>query len=282
VSAWGNLTEAGRSWAAQLQAWAIPDEILAQAPESPWHHDPASFAVDGSVDRDSIANRVAREVLPPTGGTVLDVGCGGGRSSVGLVPPAVQIVGVDEHQAMLEQFAAAVEATGAQHLEIRGRWPVVVTEPDPAQPVVPVVDVVVSHHVLYNVPDIERFLVALTEQARLAVVVELTTRHPQSAMNEAWRHVWGLERPSGPTDADLVDVLRALGIEPEVWHSPKPALARHLDDPDALVRSTRRRLCLPADRDDELRAWLADHPPAWPDTVATVRWPGDAPDGAGA
>lgn len=41
-------------------------------------------------------------------------------------------------------------------------------------------------------------------------------------------------------------------------------------------RRPRQRLCLPADRDDELASWLADHPPSFADTVATIRWPGEA------
>lgn len=170
---------------------------------------------------------------------------------------------------MLERFAAACTEAGVTHTEIAGRWPDVAPDVPPA-------DVVVCHHVLYNVSDIEAFLLALTDHARLAVVVEIPTRHPQSAWSEAWRHFWGIERPSGPTDVDLVAVLRTLGLDAEVWHSPRPPLARLMDDPAALVVSSRRRLCLGAERDPELTAWLAEHPPHWTDTVVTLRWPGSA------
>lgn len=264
-----NSTPAGQAWADQLAGWGLPDEILAQASESPWAHDPAHFAVDDTLTRDSTSARAAREVLPPSGGWVLDVGCGGGRSSMALVPPAAHLLGVDENPRMLERFAAACDEAGVTHAEILGRWPDVAPDVPPA-------DVVVCHHVLYNVADVEAFLLALTDHAHLAVVVEIPTRHPQSAWNEAWEHFWGLVRPSGPTDADAVAVLRALGIDAEVWHSPRPPLSRLMDDPAALVASSRRRLCLGADRDEELAAWLAEHPPHWTDTVATLRWPGAA------
>ena len=47
-------------------------------------------------------------------------------------------------------------------------------------------------------------------------------------------------------------------------------------DPDVFVPTTRRRLCLPADRDEEIAEWLAEHPPPFVDRVASVRWPGTA------
>jgi SAM-dependent methyltransferase len=254
-------------WAELLAEWAVPTDVLAQAPVSPWVHDVSTFAVDDTLDRDTESAIAAREVLPPTGGTVLDVGCGGGRSSLVLVPPATELVGVDQNPAMLEAFTDAARRAGVARRAIEGRWPDVA-------PLTPVADVVVCHHVLYNVADIAPFVLALTEHARLAVVVEMTTRHPMSAWSAAWRHVWGIERPSGPTDADLVAVLRELGLDPEVWRGPRASLSRHASDPASLVPAARRRLCLSEDRDDELAAYLAEHPPDWPDTVATIRWPG--------
>jgi 2-polyprenyl-3-methyl-5-hydroxy-6-metoxy-1,4-benzoquinol methylase len=90
------LTEPGQRWAEQLLAWAIPDEIVAQAEVPPWSHDPKTFAVDGTLDPTNPIFELARELLPLEGGTVMDVGCGGGRSSLPLVPRATRIVGVDE------------------------------------------------------------------------------------------------------------------------------------------------------------------------------------------
>jgi SAM-dependent methyltransferase len=260
---------AARRWAEQLASWSIPDEILRHAPESPWSHDPAVFAADGTLPFDSTSSKVAREVLPSSLGTVLDVGCGGGRASLSLVPPAELVIGVDANPAMLESFTAAALRAGVLSTAIEGRWPDV-CEQGPF----PVVDVALCHHVLYNVVDLAPFLGALTAHARLAVVIEITDRHPQTAWNEAWRHFWGIERPAGPTGDDLVAVVRELGWDPEVWRGPKPPMGSGAGDPARAVSSARRRLCLPPVRDGEIADWLAEHPPRWTDVAVTLRWPG--------
>ena len=54
------ITEAAARWAERLERWAIPEEILAQAPESPWQHDTATFVVDDTLDRNAAAAEIAR------------------------------------------------------------------------------------------------------------------------------------------------------------------------------------------------------------------------------
>lgn len=271
------LTEAGRRWAEQLASWAIPDDIVRQAEVPPWAHDPKTFAVDETLDPSSPVFELARELLPAAGGTVLDVGCGGGRSSIALAPRATTIVGVDESERMLARFAQAADEAGVAHREIVGRWPDVYIAAEmsgESHPLGCPYDVVVCHHVFYNVPDLEPFVVALTAAARLGVVVVMPKRHPQSAWNEGWRHFWSIERPSGPTHLDAVDVLHQLGITPEVFEIPRPAMSRHADDPASLVESARRRLCLPASRDAEIEEWLRANPPDFMREVVVLRWPG--------
>ena len=263
------ITQAAARWAERLERWAIPEEILAQAPVSPWQHDTEMFVVDDTLDRNARAVEIARAVLPASGGSVLDVGCGGGRAAMSLVPPAEWVIGVDQSPSMLAEFARAASAAGARSMIVEGRWPDVAI-------VTPVADVVVCHHVAYNVADIEPFLLALTAHARLAVVLVLPPRHPLSAWNGAWRHFWGLERPTEPAAADLAEVLAGLGLDAERWDVPRPSLARATADTASRVRSARRRLCLTEDRDDELAAYLDDHEPQWSDTNVVFRWPGSA------
>jgi SAM-dependent methyltransferase len=267
----GTITAAGARWADRLARWAIPDAILAQAPVSPWQHDTAMFAVDDTLDRRARAAEIARSVLPARGGSVLDVGCGGGRAAMSLVPPAEEVIGVDQSPAMLAEFARAAGVAGVRSTTVEGRWPDVAD-------VTPVADVVVCHHVAYNVADIEPFLLALTDHARLAVVLVLPPRHPLSAWNDAWRFFWGLERPTEPTADDLAEVLAGLGLDAERWEVPRPALARATADPSSSVASARRRLCLTEDRDAEIAAYLAAHEPDWSATNVVFRWPGSAGD----
>jgi len=260
---------AAELWADQLAGWGLPQEIVDQAPESPWFHDVARFSVDDTLDRDGTSARWAREVLPPAGGTVLDVGCGGGRSSLPLVPPATELIGVDTHQEMLDRFVAAAASAGVARRTVLGAWPDVA-------PQTPFADVVVCHHVLFNVVDVVPFVAALTDHARLAVVVEVPVAHPMSAWSPAWKHFWDLDRPNGPTSHGLLDVLRELGLDPEHATGPRRPLSRAAADPTTFVPIARRRLCLTADRDEELAAWLAEHPIGWVDEVTTIRWPGTA------
>jgi SAM-dependent methyltransferase len=263
---------AAARWADRLAGWAIPETILEQAPVPPWGHDPRRFAVDDTLDRDGVSARWARQVLPPAGGTVLDVGCGGGRAALALVPPASEVIGVDSRGAMLDEFVAAAAAAGVARRTVHGEWPEIADR-------VPVADVVVCHHVLYDVADIVPFVLALTGRARLAVVLELTTVHPMSAWAAGWKHFWGLDRPDGPTATDAIAVLDELGLEPEHAVSRRGRVPHFAADPANVVATARRRLCLGDDRQADLTEWLATHPPAWPESVVTIRWPGAEPSG---
>ena len=74
-------------WAHDLAAWRIPDEILATAPRSPWIHPVELFRAPDEPVPDSPSHARARERLN-VGGTLLDVGSGGGRAAFAVAPPA--------------------------------------------------------------------------------------------------------------------------------------------------------------------------------------------------
>jgi SAM-dependent methyltransferase len=259
------VDEAAARWADALAAWAIPEEILAAASEDPWALPARDFSV-GDRPMDSPSTSLERELLP-VGGLVLDVGCGGGRASLALAPPVGAVIGVDQQPEMLAELKKAATARGLAVTTVLGRWPDVA-------PTVPAADLVVCHHVVYNAPDLVPFVQALTDHAGTAVVVELTARHPQAAWREAWRHFWGLERPVGPQADDFVAVVEALGWKPEVSRRPRTDTDDPFADPARAVRTTRRRLCLPAERDPEIATFLAAHPLPWPRDVVTVHWSG--------
>ncbi len=258
--------DASARWADQLEAWAIPEAILAAAPESPWGFSPAMFsqAADRALaDTESTpSRRRAMEALPP-GGSVLDVGAGGGAASLPLAPPARLLVAVDESQAMLDVFAKGAERCKVQHKEILGRWPKVATD-------TPKVDVVVCHHVLYNVGDLAPFLMALNGHAKLRVVVEMTKRHPQSDLNPLWKTIHGIDRPTRPTAMDAVAVVAALGYDVHVERFSGPSLW-HNAPRDEQMTFARRRLCAGPEYDAEIGAYL-DRTDDERRTLVTMWW----------
>jgi SAM-dependent methyltransferase len=266
-------------WREQLDGWAIPSEILAAAPESPWGFPVGLFrsrARRAGSGPPTPSNTEAAHHLPGGGG-VLDVGAGGGAASLPLAGVAGRLVGVDESPEMVAAFLAAAGTAGVAAEGVEGRWPEVADQVAPA-------DVVVCRHVLYNVADLAPFAAALTGHARRRVVCELTERHPLAGLGPLWRRFWDLERPAGPGADDAVAALRALGLDVDRtdWEQPERF---GFDDFDELVAFTRRRLCLPPARDGEVagalleegtrqvgRVWVSGQPRR----VTTLSWPGSA------
>ena len=257
---------AAEEWAGALASWAIPPEILAAAPEDPWAWPVSSFvrATAHAMARDTPSARRGREAVPE-GGTVLDVGCGAGAASLPLCPPAAVVVGVDRDDEMLAAFAEQASARGVEHREISGPWPGVMDAVSAA-------DVVVCHHVLYNIGDLEPFVTAMADRARNRFVIEMTAEHPRAWSAPIWRALHGIERPTRPTAEDAIEVLAELGVAVHVerWVSemdPTPSAE--------LVPMVRRALCLPAARDPDVAKALAEHPP--PSSRAHVTLWADVP-----
>jgi 2-polyprenyl-3-methyl-5-hydroxy-6-metoxy-1,4-benzoquinol methylase len=268
--------ESARRWREDLESWAIPPEILAAAPETPWGCPPGLFAraaeeamrTDGALTVDRRRSPSVLRALDalPEGGSILDVGAGGGAASLPLCPPAAAVTAVDQNPDMLAAFAGLAARQGVDHREVEGRWPDVAGEVDP-------VDVVVCHHVLYNVGDIVPFVVALTGHARRRVVVEITAAHPQATLNPLWEYFHRTARPTRPTAEDAAAVLCDLGLDVGVERFDAPPRWNHEHDRAELVAFTRRRLCLPPGRDGEVDALL---PPVAPRPHVTIWWPGAA------
>jgi SAM-dependent methyltransferase len=254
---------AAGDWARALAGWAIPSEILAAAPEPPWTLPPELFdRAARPRPADDPSSDEARAALVP-GGTVLDVGCGGGGAGLALVPPASRVVGVDESAAMLARFARAARSLGVDHSEVHGTWPDV-------EPLAGRADVVVCHHVAYNVPDIGPFLAALIRRATRRVVIEVTAHHPAADLSPLWERFWGLRRPDEPRADLLIEVLRQAGFAPRIERRrrPRSSPADHLGEA-GYVSFVRRRLCLPAQRDPEVAEALAELPDE-PSEIVTI------------
>jgi SAM-dependent methyltransferase len=257
--------DANQRWAEMLAGWAIPEPLMASAPERPYFFDPAVFtaAADAAVRRhdDTPSDRVAR-VAVGTSGHVLDVGVGGGAASLRL--GAARITGVDPSEALLDAFSSRAEGLGIAPVSIRGTWPEVA-------PRAPGADVVVCHHVVYNVADLAPFASALTEHATSRVVVELTAVHPMAWLAPYWEALHGIDQSDRPVADDAVAVLEELGLpmRREDWSRPIQMIGEAGDD---RLRRIARRLCLRPDRLDELRQLLDEVPPPTDREVVTLWW----------
>ncbi len=244
---------AAERWAADLRSWAIPEAILAAAPESPFGFPAEAFRRRGGGALEGPPTPTTLRALEtlPEGGAVLDVGAGGGATSLPLAARAALITDVDAQEDMLSGFAEAVERAGARAAVVAGSWPSI----DAAAPVA---DVVVCGHVAYNVADLAPFVRALHDHARRRVVMELTERHPLSWMNDLWMALHDVRRPDRPSAEDAAAVLAEVGLTPhreerQVTDDVAGSGFARREDAIAVVR---RRLCLGAERDGEIAVAL--------------------------
>lgn len=268
------MTDPFVRWAEELAGWAIPPAILSVAPESPYGFPTEVFATRAqrSTAGEDPSSLRALEALAG-GGSVLDIGAGGGAASIPLAPPATRLVAVDPSADLLAAFGAEAASRGIEAATVLGAWPGVAAETE-------IADVVVCHHVLYNVSDLEPFIRALDAHARRRVVIEMTDEHPLAWMRDLWLVFHGIERPIGPTAEDAREAITSLGIdvrrEDRIRPDPTGGFAERTD----AVALIRRRLCLRRELDDDVEERLGDrlveHDGLWSagphDQVVSTLW----------
>lgn len=243
---------AAERWRSELEAWALPEELLAAVDESPygwspelWRRRSRSATTHGA---ETPTTTILRDLLGPPPAGLLDVGAGRGRASLPLAAAGHHLVAVEQDAGMADGLLE--EASGMDVTLVRGRWPEVA-------PRVPTADVSMCAHVVYDVQEIGPFVRALAAHARRAVVVEMTPTHPWSGLTPLYRALHGLDRPDGPTVDDFVDVVREeVGVacrltrwerEPGIWFA----------DPSEIEAHYGRRLLLPPERRHELGELLS-------------------------
>jgi SAM-dependent methyltransferase len=254
------------TWRELLRRSAVPQAVIDAGPEADVTLAPERFRWKPDEDaRQPLrpSRRRALEALPE-GGSVLDVGVGGGASSLGLVPKVGLIVGVDPMEGMLESFRAGAREAGVATRVVLGSWPDVAGEVGAA-------DIAVCHHVVYRVAEIEDFVAALTEHARRRVVIEISDRSPLSALDPLWKSIHGLDRPDWSVADELQGVLVAMGVGVEREDMLLPPRAQEVTP--ELVEFSRRRLYVGAERDREIEQWLRAREPREHRVVA-LWWPG--------
>jgi len=256
---------AGR-WRRGVEGWALPDRLQEEAPQPFVALDPERFRWrpdDDALQTVRPSRRRALEALPQ-GGSVLDVGVGGGASSLGLAPKALHITGVDPLAGMLEAFASSAREAGVTARAVLGSWPEAAEEAGPA-------DVVVCHHAIYRVAEIELFLAALTAAARCRVVLEVSAHPPMVDLNPLLRAFHGIERTDRLVADDAEAVLAAMGVAVEredLFLSPGER-----DLSPERVAFVRGRVCVGPERDAEILQFLTDRDVEDHQVVA-LWWPG--------
>src|SRR5258707_834766 len=206
-------------WSVTMQAVDVPPGLGPPPPRGLLGGFPQAAPAQGQPPA-ALARRAVRQAAKPSGrsweratealrpsGSVIDVGCGAGAASLPLAPNTTDLTAVDERPAMLEELVQQAAAVGLAPHTVPGRWPDVAGEVPPA-------DVVVCHHVVYNVPDLDAFALALHDRARRRLVLELTALHPLTPLNPLWRMLHDLDRPTGPSAHDAAAVLHEAGLRP--------------------------------------------------------------------
>lgn len=232
------LDDLSTKWKNQLADWAIPDSILQKAEDNPWQA-PVELLMPKARAQDKSPTVEKQLQLLPEQGTVLDVGVGPGSGALCLAEYASHITGVDQSLDMLEVFVQQGRQRGIDVQAVKGTWPEI-------SPQVQRADLVISHHVAYNVSDIVGFIQALFDHAKSGVVIEVTAQHPMASLNPFWDYFYQIQRPSGPNAKDLFEIIVAMGFEGIEYK--EFTSKRNADASSYLpqrIEFMRRRLCLP-------------------------------------
>lgn len=243
---------AAARWREYLEAWALPPDLLAAVPDSPYSWPAHLHRRRQRLEAGAGPTPTTRLVLSllPSGGSLLDVGAGTGRASLPVAAAGHPLTAVERNPGMAAAMRAEAEAAGAGVRVVEASWPEAAAEAGRH-------DVALCAHVVYDVPDLAPFLRALHDAARVAVVLEASERHPWASLIPYYRALHGLDRPEGPTADLLAEVVReVLGVRPEVegWVG---RARMHFADLQELVELYRRRLLVPAERAGELADLLA-------------------------
>lgn len=212
--------------------------------------------------------------------TVLDVGAGPGRFALALAPHVAAVTAVDPSGAMLDICRRRARRDALSNVVcVHGRWEDVE---------VPRADVAFCSYVLPLIADAPRFLTKLDAAAGRRAFLYLGAFSLDAVMDPLWRHFHGRPRRPGPTYLDALDVLRELGLAPDV-EVVEVTSRTSFASVAAAARDYREQLLVPdtADARRELReilaTWLVPRPgglgpPLKVVPAAIISW---SPGGAG-
>jgi 2-polyprenyl-3-methyl-5-hydroxy-6-metoxy-1,4-benzoquinol methylase len=244
-------TVAREAWRVALEAWAIPQRLIDAVGVDPHRWQPEFWERMRQVENARLADTPTFKLVDSLsrGGSVLDVGAGTGRLAIPLAAKGHRVTAVERDPAVAQALAGEALRSGVRLTQVVGAWPLVAGNTG-------VHDVVLSTQVVYDVPGIGGFVEAMHDRARRAVVVEMTPRHPWSALSRYFRSLHDLARPSRPTVEDFIDVVvEVTKVIPqqERWVTPS---GLRFADMQELLTFYRRRLLVPPLRSMEAAALL--------------------------
>ena len=160
------------------------------------------------------------------GQTLIDAGAGTGRHVAALAPRLDWVTAVEPSTGMRARIPGLDNVT-----VIASRW----EDADPAP-----ADLVICCHVLYGVADAVPFIRHLEAAARQRVFIYLRD-HPQDRpADRVWELITGRTQPRQPLFGDLYNLLRSIGVRPDVTFVRYPAVQR-FPSMEAAIEDTRVR-----------------------------------------
>ena len=204
-------------------------------PDDHWRPYAAQFRADPHRSDDPLVNRLSEIVAANQ--TVMDVGAGGGRLALPLALRCRSVVAVEPSASMSSVLSQQAEEYGIKNVSlVQARWEEAQVEPT---------DVVLCAHVVYTVRDIAAFLSKLDAHANRLVLIILYNAPPQSQIYPLWQQVHGRKRLPLPSLPELLEVLRELGVDPDIDTLPDQN-PRGIDSFEQAVEQLSRRLYLAA------------------------------------
>ena len=147
-------------WRSQLEAWALPQDLLDAVPWNPYEW-PAEFFSrrDTSVADREIAERHTNAVIrrfDPV--SLIDIGAGTGGSCLQFAAEGISVTAVEPDAGMAAKLRSLIADRGVIVEVIEASWP-------DAVELVQSSDVVTASHVIHNVPNPGPFLNAMQSVA---------------------------------------------------------------------------------------------------------------------
>ncbi len=238
-------------WRSQLEAWALPQDLLDAVPWNPYEWPAELFSRRDTSGTDQQrperhTNVVIRRFEP---GSLIDIGAGTGGSCLQFAAEGISVTAVEPDAGMAAKLRSLIADRDINIKVVEASWPGAAELVEPA-------DVVTCSHVIHNVPEPGPFLKAMQTVASRAVVIQEFEVHPWAHLGPFYRELHGLDRPVGPTVDDLVAVIaESLGVAPTVerWNGGRPMW---FADRDELMTFYGRRLLVPDDRRADLEVAL--------------------------